>query len=175
MIICVHRSVQVQLKAPLNLLNTQRLAPAPFDLWVNTFSVFLCIPLCDYVKQWAVLSFILTESLLDGCFQVRAAPPPPKQHPRGQVKRREEVEITLVWRRHPGGGGSCSDSVQTSRDSVPSKRTPKRSQRKLKPPWRRPEATRGSTLKSSHLFTQHLEGFVYCGGILCLSLHYTPF
>ncbi|KAM6984047.1 F-BAR and double SH3 domains protein 2-like [Tautogolabrus adspersus] len=27
---------------------------------------------------------------------VRAAPPPPKQHPRGQVKRREEVEITLV-------------------------------------------------------------------------------
>ena len=28
--------------------------------------------------------------------QVRAAPPPPKQHPRGQVKRREEVEITLV-------------------------------------------------------------------------------
>uniref|UniRef100_A0A672FIP1 F-BAR and double SH3 domains protein 2-like n=1 Tax=Salarias fasciatus TaxID=181472 RepID=A0A672FIP1_SALFA len=29
-------------------------------------------------------------------FQVRAAPPPPKQHPRGQVKRREEVEITLV-------------------------------------------------------------------------------
>uniref|UniRef100_A0A3Q3GRW9 FCH and double SH3 domains 2 n=1 Tax=Labrus bergylta TaxID=56723 RepID=A0A3Q3GRW9_9LABR len=32
----------------------------------------------------------------DGCLQVRAAPPPPKQHPRGQVKRREEVEITLV-------------------------------------------------------------------------------
>uniref|UniRef100_G3QCG3 FCH and double SH3 domains 2 n=1 Tax=Gasterosteus aculeatus aculeatus TaxID=481459 RepID=G3QCG3_GASAC len=30
------------------------------------------------------------------CLQVRAAPPPPKQHPRGQVKRREEVEITLV-------------------------------------------------------------------------------
>ncbi|KAA8586588.1 hypothetical protein FQN60_000424 [Etheostoma spectabile] len=28
--------------------------------------------------------------------KVRAAPPPPKQHPRGQVKRREEVEITLV-------------------------------------------------------------------------------
>uniref|UniRef100_A0A3Q3DAW9 FCH and double SH3 domains 2 n=1 Tax=Hippocampus comes TaxID=109280 RepID=A0A3Q3DAW9_HIPCM len=28
--------------------------------------------------------------------QVRAAPPPPKQHPRGQVKQREEVEITLV-------------------------------------------------------------------------------
>uniref|UniRef100_A0A3B3I6L8 Uncharacterized protein n=1 Tax=Oryzias latipes TaxID=8090 RepID=A0A3B3I6L8_ORYLA len=27
---------------------------------------------------------------------VRAAPPPPKQHPRGQVKRKEEVEITLV-------------------------------------------------------------------------------
>lgn len=27
---------------------------------------------------------------------VRAAPPPPKQHPRGQVKRREEVEVTLV-------------------------------------------------------------------------------
>ncbi|CAL9685153.1 unnamed protein product [Knipowitschia caucasica] len=27
---------------------------------------------------------------------VRAAPPPPKQHPRGQVKRRDEVEITLV-------------------------------------------------------------------------------
>ncbi|XP_046869691.1 F-BAR and double SH3 domains protein 2-like [Hypomesus transpacificus] len=27
---------------------------------------------------------------------VRAAPPPPKQQPRGQVKRREEVEITLV-------------------------------------------------------------------------------
>ncbi|XP_037543179.1 F-BAR and double SH3 domains protein 2 [Nematolebias whitei] len=27
---------------------------------------------------------------------VRAAPPPPKQHPRGQVKPREEVEITLV-------------------------------------------------------------------------------
>ncbi|XP_034746031.1 F-BAR and double SH3 domains protein 2-like [Etheostoma cragini] len=27
---------------------------------------------------------------------VRPAPPPPKQHPRGQVKRREEVEITLV-------------------------------------------------------------------------------
>uniref|UniRef100_A0A3Q1EEY7 FCH and double SH3 domains 2 n=1 Tax=Acanthochromis polyacanthus TaxID=80966 RepID=A0A3Q1EEY7_9TELE len=37
-------------------------------------------------------SFLLT----GGCFQVRAAPPPPKQHPRGQVKRREEVEITLV-------------------------------------------------------------------------------
>uniref|UniRef100_A0A3Q2Q3G8 FCH and double SH3 domains 2 n=1 Tax=Fundulus heteroclitus TaxID=8078 RepID=A0A3Q2Q3G8_FUNHE len=31
-----------------------------------------------------------------GRLQVRAAPPPPKQHPRGQVKRREEVEITLV-------------------------------------------------------------------------------
>uniref|UniRef100_A0A3Q4HKE6 FCH and double SH3 domains 2 n=1 Tax=Neolamprologus brichardi TaxID=32507 RepID=A0A3Q4HKE6_NEOBR len=31
-----------------------------------------------------------------GFLQVRAAPPPPKQHPRGQVKRREEVEITLV-------------------------------------------------------------------------------
>ncbi|KAG7279251.1 hypothetical protein CRUP_010867 [Coryphaenoides rupestris] len=33
---------------------------------------------------------------LPGLPAVRAAPPPPKQHPRGQVKRREEVEITLV-------------------------------------------------------------------------------
>ncbi len=32
------------------------------------------------------------------CFlQVRAAPPPPKQLAQGQVQKREEVEITLVW------------------------------------------------------------------------------
>ncbi|XP_073335648.1 F-BAR and double SH3 domains protein 2-like [Pagrus major] len=36
------------------------------------------------------------ESVSSTIRPVRAAPPPPKQHPRGQVKRREEVEITLV-------------------------------------------------------------------------------
>ncbi|KAM8742531.1 F-BAR and double SH3 domains protein 2-like [Acanthopagrus schlegelii] len=36
------------------------------------------------------------ESMASTIRPVRAAPPPPKQHPRGQVKRREEVEITLV-------------------------------------------------------------------------------
>lgn len=35
MVMCVHCCLQVQSKAPLNLPNTQRAAPAPFDLWVN--------------------------------------------------------------------------------------------------------------------------------------------
>lgn len=37
-----------------------------------------------------------TDSAASTIRPVRAAPPPPKQQPRGQVKRREEVEITLV-------------------------------------------------------------------------------
>ena len=41
--------------------------------------------------------FVCLESPTLFCYmQVRAAPPPPKQHPRGQVKRQEDVEITLV-------------------------------------------------------------------------------
>lgn len=52
-----------------------------------------------------------------------------------------------------------------------SKRTPKGNPRKLKPPedsWRPREALH------LVLFTQHLTGFVCCGGILCLSLNDTP-
>lgn len=60
---------------------------------------------CVMLRRLSCPSLIFNVTFLFVCLefsalfcymQVRAAPPPPKQHPRGQVKRQEEVEITLV-------------------------------------------------------------------------------
>lgn len=95
-------SVQVPLRILLNLPNTQETQAATFDLWVRPAQ--LSVP--NEVNRVSLLSLSLWICDFETLFrslQVRAAPPPPKQHPRGQVKRREEVEITLVWRQPCSG------------------------------------------------------------------------
>lgn len=121
-------------------------------------------------RIWSVRAHCIW--LIDGSFQVRAAPPPPKQHPRGQVKRREEVEITLVWRRWRRRRQLCSNQLGLG-GSVPLNALPKET-RGNRNPLKRPGGQERPSSLSSCPFTQHGRGFVCCGGILCLSLNYTP-
>ncbi len=101
-------------------------------------------------------------------FQVRAAPPPPKQHPRGQVKRREEVEITLVWRQHPGGGDE--ESVETSWD-LAALCLETRSQRKLEETLHPEDAWRPGEARHFVLMSFHTTPQKVC----VLWRNYVPF